>query len=145
MPKILIVYDGVNTGIMAKAIADGVFLVEGMDVNIKNISEIMTEDLESANAILLGSPTINKDISSKMKVFIQQIKVLQLQGKVGSAFGSYGWSGEAPGLLTDILLQFNMNLYYPILRVKRQPSEKDLDECRIWGKEVAEMTARNQK
>ena len=145
MPKILIVYDGVNTGIMAKAIAAGVFLIKEMDVIIKNINEIKTEDLESADAILLGSPTINKDISSKMKVFIQQIKGLQLQGKVGSAFGSYGWSGEAPNLLTDILLQFSMNLYYPILRVKRQPNEKDLEECRGWGKEIAEITARNQR
>ena len=145
MPKILIIYDGINTGIIAKAIATGVFLVKKVDVIIKNIDEIKTEDLETADAVLLGSPTINKDMSSKIKIFIKQMKIHQLQDKIGSAFGSYGWSGEAPSLLIDILLKFNMRLYYPILRVKRQPNEKDLEDCRVWGKEVAEMTARNQK
>ena len=44
MPKILIVYDGVNTGIMAKAIADGVFLIKEMDVIITVLNRIFNQN-----------------------------------------------------------------------------------------------------
>lgn len=141
MPKIIIVYDGANTGAMAKAIIEGAKLVKELNVLLKNADEIKLEDLIEADAVLLGSPTINKDISSKMKVFLQNIGAIQLQGKIGSAFGSYGWSGEAPSLLMDKLMQFKMNLHYPIMRVKRQLDENSSKECREWGKTIAEKVA----
>jgi len=140
MPKILIAYDGENTGTMAKAIASGASTIKELDVIVKNVNEIKMEDFENADAVLLGSPTINKNISSKMRALLQQIKDLPLQGKIGAAFGSYGWSGEAPSLLMNALSQFRMNLHYPVLRVKREPSEKDLEDCRGWGKAIAEKT-----
>jgi len=142
MPKILIVYDGENTGRMAKAIADGAMSVKGVEVILKRVNEIKSEELGGVDAIILGSPTINKDIGSKTKSFLQQINGSQLQGKIGSAFGSYGWSGEAPGLLLDLLRQFNMEPHYPVMRVKRQPSERDLEECRGLGKAIAEKALR---
>lgn len=142
MPKILIVYDGENTGRMAKAIAEGAISVKEVEVILKRVNEAKTEEIRGVDAIILGSPTINKDVGSKMKSFLQQIDGSQLQGKIGSAFGSYGWSGEAPGLLTDALRQFKMELHYPIMRVKRQPGERDLEECRGLGKAIAEKALR---
>lgn len=142
MPKILIVYDGENTGRMAKAITDGAMSVKEIEVSLKRTDEVKTEELEGVDAVILGSPTINKGVGSKMQSFLQRIEGSQLQGKIGSAFGSYGWSGEAPGLLMDTLMRFKMELHYPIMRVKRQPSEKDLEECRGLGKAIAEKVLR---
>jgi flavorubredoxin len=130
---------------MAKAIADGVMSLKEVQAVLKIVDEVKTEELEGADAIILGSPTINSDIGSKMKAFLKKIADSQLQGKIGSAFGSYGWSGEAPGLLMDELKRFNMDLHYPIMRVKRQPSEFSLEECQTWGKTIAEEAARKKK
>ena len=68
-----------------------------------------------------------------MEVFLENIGAIQLKGKIGSAFGSYGWSGEASSLLIEKLSQFNMELHYPIMRVKRQLDENSSKECREWG------------
>lgn len=141
MPRITIVYDGANTGAMAKAIAEGAISVKEINVLLKKTDEIKPEDLIEADAVLLGSPTINKDIGSKMKAFLESMGTIQLKGKIGSAFGSYGWSGEASGLLMDKLRQFNMELYYPIIRVKRQLDENSSKECREWGKTIAGKVA----
>ncbi len=31
------------------------------------------------------------------------VKGINLKGKMGAAFGSYGWSGEAPKLILEIM------------------------------------------
>ncbi len=142
--KVLVVYDGNNTGVMAKAITDGAMSMKEIEAILKSVDEVKTEELEEADAIILGSPTINSSIGMKMKGFLKKIEGLQLKGKIGSAFGSYGWSGEAPGLLMDELRRFKMGLYYPIMRVKRQPSEFNLEECKKWGLAIA-MEASKRK
>lgn len=141
MLRIIIVYDGTNTGAIAKAIAEGALSVKEIKVILKKTEETKPEDLIEADAVLLGSPTINKDIGSKMKVFLDSIGSIQLNGKIGSAFGSYGWSGEASSLLMEKLRQFNMDLFYPIMRVKRQLDENNSKMCYVWGKTIAEKVA----
>lgn len=78
VPKILVVYDGNNTGIMAKAIANGVMSLKEVQAVLKIVDEVKTEELEGADTIILGSPTINNDIGSKMKAFIKKIADSQL-------------------------------------------------------------------
>jgi flavodoxin I len=143
MPRIVIVYDGANTGAMAKAIAEGAASVQQTSVLVKKTIEAKPEDLIEADAILLGSPTMNKNISSEMKAFLERISTIQLKGKIGSAFGSYGWSGEAPSLLMERMRQFGMQLHFPPIRVKRQLDENSSKECHEWGKTVAEKIAKH--
>ena len=142
MPRILIVYDGANTGAMAKAIAEGATSVKEISVLVRKTSETKAEDLIEADAVLLGSPTMNKNISSEMKAFLESIGTIQLEGKLGSAFGSYGWSGEAPSLLMEKMRQLGVQLHFPPMRVKRQLDENSYRECREWGKTIAEKVAK---
>jgi len=66
-------------------------------------------------------------------------KKIKLKGKIGAAFGSYGWSGEAPSLLLEIMKKrFEMETIEPGLTVRYAPDEKALEECRKLGKTVAE-------
>ena len=143
MPRIVIVYDGANTGAMAKAIAEGAASVQQTSVLVKKAIEAKPEDLIEADAILLGSPTMNKNISSEMKAFLERISIIQLKGRIGSAFGSYGWSGEAPSLLMERMRQFGMQLHFPPIRVKRQLDENSSKECHEWGKTVGEQIAKH--
>jgi len=62
-----------------------------------------------------------------------------LKGKTGAAFGSYGWSGEAPKLVLEIMKnRFEMNVTEPPFLAKYTPDQTALDECKDLGKHVAE-------
>jgi len=64
-----------------------------------------------------------------------------LKGRVGAAFGSYGWSGEAPRLVLEIMKnKFGMNTVEPPLLVKYAPDSAALERCRDLGSIVAKKT-----
>lgn len=54
-------------------------------------SDIMTEVLD-AKAIIVGSSTLNKGLFPTLADFLTNMKGLKPKGKIGAAFGSYGWS-----------------------------------------------------
>jgi flavorubredoxin len=67
------------------------------------------------------------------------VKGVNLKGKVGATFGSYGWSGEAPKLVLEIMKnKFEMRIVEPPLLVKYAPDQNMLDMCRTLGKQVSE-------
>jgi len=67
------------------------------------------------------------------------VKKINLKGKIGATFGSYGWSGEAPRMLLEVMKnKFEMKAVEPPLLIKYTPDEKGLEECRRLGKAVAE-------
>jgi len=64
---------------------------------------------------------------------------MPLKGKVGAAFGSYGWSGEVCGIITETMANlFEMDVIEPSMKVKKIPSENDLAECRAFGRKIGE-------
>ena len=139
--KLLILYYSQtgNTGKMAKAIGEGAKTVAGVDVEVKYFAK--PEDLADAEAIILGMPTYHHDIGMDMKRLLEElaVKEINLKGKVGAAFGSYGWSGEAPPMLLEVMKnKFEMEVIEPALLIKYAPDEKGLEECRKLGKTVAE-------
>jgi flavorubredoxin len=139
--KILIFYYSQtgNTEKMARAVAEGAKSVPG--VNIELVYYAKVEDLANADAIIFGTPTYYHDISMDMKKLLEETAVegIKLKGKIGAAFGSYGWSGEAPSMVLEIMKKrFEMETIEPSLTVKYAPDEKALEECRKLGKIVAE-------
>jgi flavorubredoxin len=75
------------------------------------------------------------------KTFFEEVAVknINLKDKIGAAFGSYGWSGEAPKLSIEIMKnKFGMNITEPPLLTKYTPDETALEKCRILGKTIAE-------
>ncbi len=66
-------------------------------------------------------------------------KGISLKGKVGAAFGSYGWTGEAPKLVVEIMkFKFEMQVTEPPLLARYLPDQKTLSDCRDLGKRVSE-------
>jgi len=128
-----------NTGAMARAVAEGAKSVAGINVELKYFAR--PEDLADADGIILGMPTYHHDIGMDMKRLLEEVAVkgINLKGKVGAAFGSYGWSGEAPRLLLEIMKKrFEMETVEPGLLIRYNPDEKSLEDCRKLGKTVAE-------
>jgi len=103
------------------------------------------DELAAADAIILGTPTYHHDTTLDMKNLLEEVAVrgINLKDKIGATFGSYGWSGEAPDLLLEIMRnRFRMKTIEPSLRIKYTPDEKGLEECRNLGKKVAEKIAK---
>ncbi len=139
--KILIIYYSQtgNTEKMARAIEEGAKSVVGIDVEVKYFAK--PEELGEADAIIFGMPTYYHDIGMDMKSLLEAAskQEINLKGKVGAAFGSYGWSGEAPNMILEILKnRFEMDVVEPALRIKYNPDKKGLEECNKLGKTVAE-------
>lgn len=137
MPKVVVVYLSTsgNTKAMADAIVDG---ANSRNANAKamNFHEAKIEDIIAADAIAIGSSTFHYKMLPPMEKFIESLKKANVAGKVGAAFGSYGWSGEAPIMIAEKMRELGMNVIDPVLRIQYQPTEKDLDECKRLGKDI---------
>lgn len=142
MSKVLILYDTRtgNTGRMARAVADGAKSVEGVDVVLKRVAEGGGE-LAGADAVILGSPTHHTQPSRAMKRLLSGLSNVPLKGKVGGAFGSYGWSGEAPEVIARALRGQGVRMIGEVVRARRTPGTSDLTKCRDLGRAVAESVA----
>ena len=141
LSKLLILYYSQtgNTEKMAKAVEEGAKAITGIDVELKYFAR--PEELAKADGIILGMPTYHHDMSMDMKKLLEElaIKKINLKGKIGATFGSYGWSGEAPRMLLEVMKnKFEMKTIEPPLLIKYTPNEKGLEECRKLGKTVAE-------
>jgi len=139
--KLLILYYSQtgNTEKMARAVEEGAKSVAGVNVELKYFAR--PEDLAEANGIILGMPTYHHNMSGDIKRFLEEVAVkgINLKGKVGAAFGSYGWSGEAPRMLLEVMKnKFEMETIESPLLIKYNPDEKGLEECRKLGKTVAD-------
>jgi flavorubredoxin len=144
MAKLLILYDSQsgNTEKMAEAVAEGARTVANVEVEIKYYAR--PEELAQADALIFGSPTYYHDMTLPIKQMLEEAAKasIQLKRKVGAAFGSYGWSGEAPELILEILKnRFGMQIVELKAMALYTPNEAKLDECRKLGKLVAEKIA----
>ena len=141
MNKILIFYYSRtgNTEKMAKAVEEGVRMVNGVEVDLTY--NVTLEDLVEYDAIVVGAPTYHHDMTVGIKKLFEDaaLKNINLKDKVGTAFGSYGWSGEAPKLILEIMKnKFKMNIVEGPLHIKYVPDSTGLAKCREFGKGIAE-------
>ncbi len=138
MPKVVVVYLSTsgNTKAMAEAIAEGV-RSRNIDALVVNFHEARIEDIKSADAIALGSSTFYYKMLPPMEKFIESLTKANVNGKVGAAFGSYGWSGEAPVMIAEKMRELGVKVIDPVLRIQYQPADKDLEECKRLGKDLA--------
>ncbi len=138
MPKVVVVYLSTsgNTKAMAEAIAEGV-RSRNIDAQVVNFHEARIEDIKSADAIALGSSTFYYKMLPPMEKFIESLTKANVNGKVGAAFGSYGWSGEAPIMIAEKMRELGIKVIDPVLRIQYQPADKDLEECKRLGKDLA--------
>ena len=139
MSKLAVVYLSTtgNTKLMADAIADGA-RSRNVDVEIKSLYDWKPEEAAAADAIAIGSPTFYYTMLPPIEKFVDKLVKAGAKGKDGAAFGSYGWSGEAPTMIAEKMRNGGMNILDHVLRVQYKPNEKDLKECNRLGKDLAE-------
>jgi len=121
MSKVLIVY-ATRTGETKKIeelIAEGI-RIAGIDADVKNVTEIKSEsDLDGYDGYVFGSATYHGEMMNSMKSMLFLAEKINLGGKVGGAFGAFGWSGEAPDRIFETMKNvFKMNMVAKALRLK---------------------------
>ena len=145
--QITIIYDTMwqSTRKMAESISDGI-QKEDKDVTVKlfnasqiDKNDILTEIFQS-KAILVGSPTINNGYSYAIAGILEMARGIKYKGKKAAAFGSYGWNGDAPKMITAHLQEAGFEIVNDGIKKQWVPDVKDLDDCTEYGKEFAKAT-----
>jgi len=142
-PRVIIFYTSAygNTGKMAHMVGEGA-RAAGADAVVFDLEDIeilsMIDEVEKADAIAVGSLTINGDAVKPVWELLSSLATIKLKGKSAVAFGSYGWSGEAVRLIEERLKGLKFKIPAPGLRVQLVPTEDDLDACRSLGKDLVE-------
>lgn len=80
-----------------------------IDVNKTSKEEVLIA-ISEADAIFFGSSTKYGDMIGNMEDILKELKSLNLESKLGAAFGSYGWSGEAIEVIQDYLNETNLKV-----------------------------------
>ena len=130
-----------NTERMALALRDGAEAVAGVRVSLYDLGggEVapFVDLVEEADGLVFGSPTINGDAVKPVWDLLSSLTLVNVRGKLGAAFGSYGWSGEAVGLIEDRLRGLKLRVPHKGIKAKLIPTEGELGACRGFGRELA--------
>ena len=154
MPKVMVIYDSQSgfTELMAKAVVEGVHEVKSVEVELLKVgTPFSVSRLESADALILGSPAIYGSTTEWMKIFLESLSCakeanrINLSGKLGGVFGSYGWDG---GWIVDMLSKelesLEIKIAAPAVALvhgmyeKVELDEKSIERCRELGRVIAE-------
>ena len=140
MAKVLIVY-ATRTGEtqnIAELIGEGIRF-SGHEANVTSVKEIKNEaDLQGYDGYVFGSSTYHGEMLQGMKTFLFLAENANLAGKVGGAFGSFGWSGEANDRIFNTMKHvLKMDMVGDTLRLKSSSLGGGLTMAQDYGRQIA--------
>jgi flavorubredoxin len=125
----------------AELIASGIRESKGLKTDVTDIENISPSDLDlkltGAEAILVGSPTINQNTLLPVYTLFALINPLRDRGKFGGAFGSYGWSGEASKIILENLKLLKLRTYDETAAFKFAPAGNKEEALKEFGRSFA--------
>ena len=128
---------------MAEQIAIGIGEAGNLKVTLLDIETVPLGEMESevviADAILVGSPTINQNTLLPVYKLFSVINPYRDRSKIAGAFGSYGWSGEAPKIIADNLRNLKFRVFEDYAALKFNPGEDKSAVLREYGKRFADF------
>jgi len=140
MAKVLIVY-ATRTGEtqnIADLIAEGVRFA-GHQAEVVSVKDIKNEaDLDGYDGYVFGSATYHGEMLQGMKTFLFLAEKADLAGKIGGAFGSFGWSGEANDRIFNTMKHIlKMEMVGDTLRLKSSSLGGGMKMAQDYGRELA--------
>ncbi len=143
--QITLVYDSMWNGTrrMAELIGEGIksvdkeVVVKIYNAAITDKNDVVTE-LFRSKAVLFGSPTVNKGMLNAVGGLLEMITGIGFKNKKGAAFGAYGWSGEAVGIIEEKLNAAKIEVVQEGIKELWNPDEEALQRCFDFGKSFAE-------
>ena len=139
MPKALIIY-ATRTGEtkhIGELIGEGL-RIAGVEVTLKDVKQIkQQDDLNGYDAYAFGSATYHGDMMQAMKTFLFLAENANLENKVGGAFGSFGWSGEANDRIFNTMKHvLKMDMVGDCLRLKSSSMGGGLQMAQEYGRGI---------
>ncbi len=95
--------------------------------------------LEESTGVIIGTPTINGDAPKPVWDLLNSMMLLEKKGKIGGAFGSYGWSGEACDMVQSRLKSLRFRVHLEAVKVKLISTKEELLDCYNFGVEFGEI------
>jgi flavorubredoxin len=140
MAKALIIY-ATRTGDtqqIAELIAEGLRF-SGHQAEVLNVKDVRSEtDLAGYDAYVFGSPTYHGEMLQAMKTFLFLAAKAELDGKIGGAFGAFGWSGEANDRIFETMKHIlKMDMVGDTLRLKSSKLGGGMQMAQDYGREIA--------
>ena len=129
-----------STEMMAEALVQGL-MDAGVETQLHRLrtthySDIVAELLD-AGLFFLGSPTLNNGLFPSVGEFLTYLKGLKPKNKTACAFGSFGWSGQAVGIITEELKAMGINVPHDGLNIKYIPDPEELNQARALAEKLA--------
>ena len=100
-----------------------------------HISDVIT-DVLSAKLILIGSPTLNNGLMPSLGSFLTYLKGLRPKKRLGFAFGSYGWGGQAVGEIEKVMKDLSWDLPVDCININYIPDKNELQDMKKIGKKL---------
>jgi flavorubredoxin len=132
-----------NTRLIAEAIAQGVRSMD-LDAAAVELCDVNVEEILKAKVVAIGSPTYEQRMLPPIEKLINSFDRNECEGKLGVAFGSYGWSGEAPLMIAKRMRELGFQVLDPVMRVQYRPTDKEIEACKLLGKGIALKLKRSQ-
>jgi NAD(P)H dehydrogenase (quinone) len=96
--QILVIYHSRtgNTEALARAVADGVRQVDGVDCVLRSVSEVTQDEFIDSDGIIAGSPVYFGTMAAELKAIFDKYVPIRnrMEGKIGAAFAT---SADASG------------------------------------------------
>ncbi|MBN2126648.1 MAG: nitric oxide synthase [Deltaproteobacteria bacterium] len=139
MGKALVVYctrTG-ETKQIGELIGEGIRF-SGHEADVLSVTSIKKEtDLEGFDGYVFGSATYHAEMMEGMKKMLFLAEKAGLGGKIGGAFGAFGWSGEAPDRIFDTMKHiFKMEMVSAPLRLKSASLGGGTKMAQDYGREI---------
>lgn len=99
--------------------------------------EKIVEKISKASGIIVGSCTINRDAPKIIWDVLSSIDAVNSRGKPAGCFGSYGWSGEAVGMILGRLKGLGFKVKENGVKANFMPTDKDIENIKNYSKEIA--------
>jgi flavorubredoxin len=125
----------------AEIISQSILETGNFNVNVVDIEHIDLGELEalitSSAAILVGSPTINQNTLLPVYKLLALLNPIRDIGKLAGAFGSYGWSGEAPRIILEAMKNLKLKVFDEAISFKFKPSGQKEEMLKEFGRRFA--------
>jgi len=134
---------GDRTKAMADAVVEGVNGVEGASGKAKRADYATVSDLVNCDAAAFGSPNYFSYMAGLMKDYFDRALTVRdrTEGKPAAAFTSGGGASDtALQSLERMINSFRMVKACDGVVSSGEPSEADLEKCRVIGRTLAEAT-----
>lgn len=140
VPRVLIAYVTAYgyTSTMARAVEEGLHQAGIMQTEMVDLENaplgLLEEQLSRATALAIGSPTINQNTLLPVYRLFSVVNPIRDKGKPAVTFGSFGWSGEATGIMDEILKKLKFKVFDSHAAYKFFPQEEKIKEIKDFGK-----------